>query len=138
MSAAGARDGGRYDQRRTHRVKLSVPVHLCPDTAQQEGAGYAYAGRSENLSTGGVYLRTRDGGPFVPGEILQATISIPPASRRVFPFSRIAGSCRVIRVETLSPTTQEQGLALAFCGNTTFLRASVRSSALEREIYKTN
>jgi hypothetical protein len=83
---------------------------------------------SRDVSTGGVYVTTGGGDRVVPGEICTVSITIPWESRKAFPFSRIAGRCRVVRVDEVHPADEhpQQGVALAFCGDTTLLATTVR------------
>lgn len=127
MFPVDAPDHQSYERRRTHRVRLAVPVHVCGDAVGEGHALYSYAGQSQDLSLGGIYLRTRQKVPFVPGQMVRLSISIPPESRRLFQFSRVAGSCHVMRVESLPTNEEGLGVALAFGADTTFLGATVRS-----------
>ena len=100
--------------RRSPRVRIAVPVRW------HSGAGGAAlpagTGESADLSLGGVYLTTEAEGPFAPGELLTVSVTIPWELRGLFPFSRIVGPSRVVRVEPMA-TSQGQriGLAFAFC-----------------------
>jgi hypothetical protein len=77
------------------------------------------SGETADLSTGGVLLTTAHPGPFAMGDILTVSISIPWKYRRVFPFSRLVGSCQVVRIEAFSDVGRPKrwSLALEFCGN---------------------
>lgn len=120
MSEGGVPDAWSVERRRGHRISLAVPVRLL------KGAGGGpkvcpAAGESSDLSPSGVCLTTNDPGAFVPGEVLMVSIEIPWETRRVFPFSRILGPCRVVRVD-------EQRLALEFCGEDTTLLGAIVTS----------
>jgi hypothetical protein len=59
--------------------------------------------------------------------VLTVSVTIPWETRRLFPFSRIVGSGRIVRVEEVPavPGTK-QGFALSFCeGDVTLLGAIV-------------
>ncbi len=130
MEFGGVRDPGSYDRRRRHRVKLSVPVQFGKGTAEVGEVLYFSSGESGDLSTSGVYFTTREPGPFVPGETLAVSIAIPWELRRLFPFSRIVGSGRIIRIEEQPTATKEghRGVALEFNpSGTTLLGAIVTS-----------
>ena len=118
MFSGEVHDPRSENRRRHRRVRLAVPIRLGKGAV---GAGERRddpTGLSRDLGTGGVYLTTSEPGPFVPGEVLKVSMCIPWEMRRRFPFSRIAGLCRVVRVEQV-PISQEilTGLALAFCGD---------------------
>ncbi|MDP3723628.1 MAG: PilZ domain-containing protein [Candidatus Omnitrophota bacterium] len=136
------RHGQRLDDRRRwHRVQCSAPVQFCIGTAQKGGVSSFLEGRSTDLSVDGLYLTTRVVTSVAPGDPLTVSIRIPLERRRSFPFSRIVGLCRVVRVEDLEKewvggsegqvdTRQPagkaaQGLALAFCEGVTRLGAMI-------------
>ena len=105
-----------FNRRRGPRVGLSVPVHVSKQAGESGGAVSRYMAQSTNLSAGGVYLILSEGGTFVPGELVHVSITVPWEARRAFPFSRIVGSSRVVRVEDASATQERgKGVALAFC-----------------------
>ena len=100
------------DWRRWHRVELSVPAEFRRDPGTS-GAFSVLRGQTVNLSASGVYLTTAPIG-VKPGDVLSVSIAIPWDQRQSIPFSRIAGPCRVIRVDHFKEGGDE-GLALAFC-----------------------
>ena len=116
MARIGVPDVRSFDRRQWHRVRLSVRVQFGKH-AGSEGQGVCpHTGETISLSSGGLYLSAAGEGTFVPGEILTVSVEIPWEVRGVFPFSRIVGSCRIVRVEESSQTQgQKTGLALAFC-----------------------
>ena len=120
MWSVGASDRRSEERRRQERVRLSAPIRFEDGLREEkEGGSYPYTGHTADLSTAGAYMATVEGGPFVPGQILQVSVAIPWEARRHFPFSRIIGPCRVVRVETLSaedPQGARWGVGLAFCG----------------------
>jgi hypothetical protein len=119
MYGKGLRDPRSYDRRARHRVDLKVPVQFCRGAVGEVAGEWSMTGQTSNLSTGGVYLTTGEEGPFVPGEMLTMSVAIPWQLRRTFPFSRIVGSCQVIRAEEFPDAVPKRqwGLALEFCGN---------------------
>jgi len=130
MEFGGVRDPGSYDRRRRNRIKLSVPVQFGKGASGKGEVLYFSSGQSADLSTSGVYFRTREPGPFAPGEVLAVSIPIPWELRRMFPFSRIVGSGRIIRIEEQAAAGQDghRGVALEFNpSGTTLLGAIVTS-----------
>lgn len=129
MAVSGVRDPESYERRRRHRVKLSVPMQFGKGAGGRGEVLYFSSGQSTNVSTGGVYFTTQEPGPFVSGETLAVSLAIPWELRRLFPFSRIVGSGRILRVD--EPTSAEQatrGVALEFNPvGTTMLGAIVTS-----------
>lgn len=118
-----------YDSRGKHRIDIKAPVRFGRAAMGATEAAFASEGQSANLSTGGIYLTTNARGPFAAGDVIRVSIEIPREARRLFPFSRILGSCRVVRVDLLADSeegTPQVGLALEFLGqNTTLLGAIV-------------
>ena len=120
MQQGAVSGDGHNDRRHWPRMKLSVTVRLSKrtDGPASDAASYETA-RAVDLSAGGAYVTVRTPeASYLPGEILSVSIGVPTESRRAFPFSRLAGSCRVVRVdERWIPGGRIQGLALAFCAD---------------------
>jgi hypothetical protein len=82
---------------------------------------------TENLGLAGVYFETDDG-TFEVNEVVMTSVSIPESERRAFPFTRLAGQGRVVRVNELSGNGGAQaggrkkyGIALEFGNDLTAL-----------------
>jgi len=89
-------------------------VQFCIGTAQKGGVSSFLEGRSTDLSVDGLYLTTRVVTSVAPGDPLTVSIRIPLERRRSFPFSRIVGLCRVVRVDDLrAPSTRAAGQGAA-------------------------
>ena len=127
MAPAEGRDAQSLNRRRWRRVKLSVPVQVGKGAEGVGALSEQHAGWSKSMSPGGVYVTTREGGSFVPGELLRVSVSVPWESRKVFPFAWLAGSGRVVRVEDLSTPEEgrQTGLAIEFFEDMTVLGAIV-------------
>ena len=127
MEFGGMRALRSHDRRRAHRKTLRVAVQVNRSAEGEQEVRPLGLSESVDLSMAGVFVWTTDPGPFNPGDVLAVSISIPWESRRLFPFSRIVGSCRVVRAEPVmqepGPTMQvpgeeaRWGLALEFCGD---------------------
>lgn len=114
VEVAGTRPS---DRRHWPRVRLAVPVEVSPGAGGRGEAAPQFMAQSSDLSPGGLYLTTRDSGAFAPGEMLTVSIAIPWEFRQRFPFSRLMGPCRVVRVdEVTTESGATRGVALAFCG----------------------
>lgn len=127
MVLSGAHGPQGYERRARHRAELAVPVSFAR-MARTGEEGPSVEAKTLNISSGGAYLTTAEPGPFAVGDILSASIEIPRESRRIFPFSRILGSCRVVRVEPI-PTDvgRHWGLALEFMGGQVTLLGAIIS-----------
>lgn len=122
-----ARDGESRDRRRGGRVALTVPVDVYQGIGAGSGFVSRFSGESTNLSVDGTYVHVPRGARFVPGELVRFSITVPTELRRHFPFSRIIGTSRVVRVDEHADTPgSATGLALAFCeGAVTMLAAII-------------
>ena len=115
---------GSVERRRGRRAYVEAPVLIRRAGAQ------ATAPRQEvatNVSLAGVYFETDEGHPYANNETVLASVSIPEERAREFPFTRLAGRGRVVRVETLSPGDlsgrKRVGIALEFGHDLTALSA---------------
>ncbi|PIQ83998.1 MAG: hypothetical protein COV75_04340 [Candidatus Omnitrophica bacterium CG11_big_fil_rev_8_21_14_0_20_63_9] len=106
-----------FNRRRFPRVKLAVPVQIGRRGQAAAGGVSKQAVASIEVSPGGLYVTTEEGERFVLGEIVAVSLIIPWQLRNLFPFSRIVGSCRVVRVDTAATPNAagKQAVALAFC-----------------------
>ncbi|MBI2173743.1 MAG: hypothetical protein HYU33_00900 [Candidatus Omnitrophica bacterium] len=81
---------------------------------------------TKNISLAGVYVEAEEGQVPAVNEIVVTTISIPEEERRAFPFARLVGRSRVVRVKPL-PSSQNTsskkryGIALEFGSDMTAL-----------------
>jgi len=123
MLPGGRGDPRSGDHRRWRRVRLSVPVQLGKGAEGKEGGLCPHAAETRDLGPGGAYVTINGANPFALGELLRVWISIPWELRHSFPFARVAGSGRVVRMEELPMSDQENqtGLALEFCEDVTVL-----------------
>ena len=82
----------------------------------------------QNISLAGVYFETDQPGALAPNAQVLASVSIPEAERRAFPFTRLAGRGRVVRMDELpaqdgSSPPRRYGVALEFGKDLTALTA---------------
>ena len=115
-----------YDQRRWRRVQLGIPAQLMKVRGDEKPVLCLATVHVRELSAGGAYVTTGQQGPFVPGQVLTLSVSVPWEHRRNFPFSRITASCRVVRVDgSHDGEPGGNGLALAFCGDSPVMLGSI-------------
>ena len=105
-------DAGLVNHRRWPRVRLTAPVQLSTGAGENSAAVPIYTAQSRDVTTGGIYVTVNECPPVAVGDYLAVSVLIPQEARRSFPFSRIVGLCRVVRVERMG---QAWGLGLAFC-----------------------
>lgn len=97
------RSGDFLEKRRSKRLDLSLPAQLKRISQEEE----AREGVTTNVSYTGAYISDMDAWDVRPEETLTVSLSVPRDDTRDFPFSRIAGKARVVRVE-------KEGIALEF------------------------
>ena len=114
---SGVAGGGRrFENRRARRVPVTVPVEIEHEAGKSGGVVSRLVGESRDVSADGMYVTISGRGRFISGDVLRVSVSIPWESRRVVPFTRILGLCRVVRTEDLSTKDWiQQGLAVSFC-----------------------
>jgi hypothetical protein len=80
---------------------------------------------TENLSLVGAYFETTSPHGLAPDGQILASVSIPEGERRAFPFTRLAGRGRVVRIHELPPLdgSPRYGVALEFSNDLTALTA---------------
>lgn len=94
------------EKRRFKRLDLSLPAQL--KRTKQDEKEEALEGVTINVSYGGAYISDIDiKDPMDANDTLTVSLSVPRDDTRDFPFSRIAGKARVVRVE-------KEGIALEF------------------------
>lgn len=104
------------NHRRWQRVKLAAPVQVSMGAGEDGGAVPIYAAQLRDVTTSGMYVTISEGPQVRSGEFVVVSVLIPQEARRSFPFSRIVGLCRVVRVEDRALISgAEYGLGLAFC-----------------------
>ena len=111
------------DRRRHRRIDLTVPILARRNT---EGNGATFReGVAKNVSLAGVYFTTAGWRLLERDELMTVSVSIPPEKARNFPFSRLAGRGRVVRVDELAKVDNQgptlYGVALEFGEDLTVL-----------------
>ncbi|MDP2920967.1 MAG: PilZ domain-containing protein [Candidatus Omnitrophota bacterium] len=85
------------EKRRTKRLDLSLPMMLRRITG--EGKEEAVEAVTSNVSYNGAYVRDVDVKNISQDDNLHISLSVPRDDSRDFPFSRISGTARVVRVD---------------------------------------
>lgn len=115
-SAREASDSVPRERRQARRVDLHVPILV--RSAEEDPQRMWHEGTTKNLSCSGVYCTVRTWKPIAVNDVVTISIALPQQLHRAFPFSRLAGRGRVVRVEELArssePATTRLGLAVAF------------------------
>ena len=112
---------GSVERRRGRRINLQAPL-LIRRIGTRELAPFKEQ-QTENLGLAGVYFETDD--DFEVNEAVMTSVSVPESQRRGFPFTRLAGQGRVVRVKELANASGEEqkkyGIALEFGNDLTAL-----------------
>ena len=115
---------GSVERRRGRRASVEAPLLIRRTGAQGVTPKEEIA---QNVSLAGVYFETEEGHPYANNEIVMASVSIPEAHARNFPFTRLAGRGRVVRVEDVPQEDRSGGkrfgIALEFGHDLTALSA---------------
>ena len=113
------------ERRRERRISLEAPLLV----RRIDGVSEPFVEQvTGNISMAGVYFETEADGAYAIDDVVMASVSIPESQRRQFPFTRVAGRSRVVRIDELpsvsSPTkTKRLGIALEFSEDVTALTA---------------
>lgn len=110
------------ERRRGRRVNLQAPMLVRRPDGHPAEAGEEHA--IGNVSLAGAYFET-ERPDYAVNDVLITSIAIPEAERRNFPFTRLAGRGRVVRVQELAPEGsgpgKRFGVALEFGHDVTAL-----------------
>ncbi len=115
---------GSVDRRRGRRAAVQAPVVI-----RQIGSSDLASFKEEvtkNVSLAGVYFETEWPEAYTVNDVLVASVSIPESQTRLFPFTRVAGRGRVVRISELSLGSSERrraGIAVEFAQDVTALSA---------------
>lgn len=116
---------GSTDRRRGRRVQLEAPLLIRP--LRHDGAMPFKAQVIGNISLAGVYFEADAVDAYQVNDVVIASVSIPETQRRLFPFTRVAGRSRVVRVTPLpdlpAGNLKRTGVALEFSDDVTALTA---------------
>ena len=108
----------RHDKRKFKRLGATYEISCRRIGAQ---ASQVYDGHTENISPGGVYLRTRTD-TFKKGDLLKIELLIPPKSGMLEFGGKMEGFAMVLRTDNISNYSFDDrsfdrcyGVALQFC-----------------------
>ena len=117
---------GSVERRRGRRVHLQAPVLIRRAGAREPGLTREEV--AQNISLAGVYFESEHAESYTLNDMLIASVTIPEARRRDFPFTRVAGRSRVVRIHELpeagSAGRKRVGVALEFGDDITALTAT--------------
>ena len=113
------------ERRRGRRANLKASLLI--RRFGTSGLGPAKEELAENISLAGVYFETEESSAYVAHDVVMTSVSIPDQHTRQFPFTRVAGRGRVVRVHELpveDPSGRKRfGIALEFGDDVTALTA---------------
>lgn len=116
---------GSVDRRRGRRVEVQAPCWVRSAEAPAPEKGREQV--TVNISLAGLYFESDQPIPWQLNDVVVASVAVPESQRRLFPFTRLSGRCRVVRRQELRPQQpgepQRTGVALEFGGDVTALTA---------------
>ena len=89
---------GSIERRRQRRVNVEAPFWV--RHASTEPPEPPTEHRTVNVGLAGLYFESH-AQPYKVNDVVMASVFIPEPQRRVFPFTRLAGHGRVVRVDEL-------------------------------------
>lgn len=108
------------EQRQSKRTDIKATLLIKREGQSKEEPFEEVTVTSVGLN--GVYFYTTEKPAYGVGERLMCSMQVPPQYRRVFPFVRVAGWSRVVRIEEITVQGQSRyGVAVAFAGDMTTL-----------------
>ena len=113
-------------ERRRHR-RVPLAVRVLAKRVRVGECGVFEAGQTTDVSLAGVYFTTAAWRDVQPQEMLTVSVSVPREQSRDFPFSRLAGRGRVVRVDPMGaamPGSPQVGVAVEFADDLTVLSAA--------------
>jgi len=121
----GGEERMQVERRRERRVNLQAPLLIRRLGAQEATSAHEHV--TQDVGLAGAYFETDAGRAYTVNEMVTASVSIPESEWRDFPFTRLAGRSRVVRVHELPAPKSEPreriGVALEFSRDMTALTA---------------
>lgn len=111
------------ERRRYRRIQLAVPLQA--RKIESDEPGNFREGVTKDISLAGIYFTTSAWQQIEQDESLMVSVAVPRERAREFPFSRLAGRGRVVRVEELAKVREAgprlYGVAVEFGDDLTVL-----------------
>ena len=114
---------GSVERRRERRVPVEAPLWIRrTGTAETEPP---VEHRTKNVGLAGLYFESDGNRPYAINDVVVTSVFIPEPHRRVFPFTRLAGHGRVVRVQEVDGADGKKclGVALEFSSDVMALTA---------------
>jgi len=109
------------ERRRSRRVILQAPLVIRRGPHQREPTKPLV---TKDIGLAGLYFEAGTDERFTVNEVLTASLSVPEPHRREFPFTRVVGRGRVVRVHRLQDEAEPRvGVAIEFGDEVTALTA---------------
>ena len=116
-----------FERRKHRRMNLLLSVE---GRRREDGWEVFERATTSDISLGGVSLKTSGFQGVRVDDVISVSVSVPRQLADKFPFSRIAGKARVVRVEEPPPpqkdeVSAERGIALEFAPDMVFLARAI-------------
>jgi len=122
-------EADRADRRRGRRADVRAPL-VIRRIGESTGEPMKREEVTKNISLAGVYFEIEGENPYAINDAVMTSVSIPLPQTRAFPFTRVAGRSRVVRVNELSQARtgagKRYGIALEFAEDISALTALPR------------
>lgn len=116
---------GRVERRRGRRANVRAKMLI--KRLGQETPQASKEEVTQNLSLAGAYFETDPENQYKANEFVMTSVAVPESQVRDFPFTRLAGKGRIVRVSEVSAqegtTSKRIGVALEFGEDLTALSA---------------
>lgn len=110
------------ERRRGRRVGVQAPLTVRRDDDPRSQPARPHT--TKDLSLTGVYFEVEERLDLAVNEMVIASVTVPEPERRRFPFTRLSGKGRVVRIQALDegdPARTRYGIALEFGDDVTAL-----------------
>jgi len=115
----------RFERRRGRRANVEAPVLI--RRAEARASEVFTEETAQDISLRGVSFQTSHLTPYRVNDLVIASVAIPESQAREFPFVRLAGRARVVRVQELpgpaAADSRQARVALEFSHDVTALTA---------------
>ncbi|MBI4597235.1 MAG: PilZ domain-containing protein [Candidatus Omnitrophica bacterium] len=117
-------DAYHAERRKGRRAYVQAPILIRRVGSREPGPFHELV--TKNISLAGVYFETAEEHAYTVNQLVMTSVSVPEPQRREFPFTRVAGRSRVVRVDpiALPNGNTHYGIALEFSNDVTALTAT--------------
>ena len=98
------------ERRRAQRIPVNASVMIRRvGGANDRGEGSFHEQMTKDVSLGGTYFETETPDTYAINDVVVASVIVPVSHERLFPFRRVAGPGRVVRISPLAEGERSNG-----------------------------